>query len=123
MSDSSKASIACPRANAWIKPYYEAALLVLLGSLVFFLASNTTADPDIWGHLKFGQDICNTRSISQHDPYSYLSQGQIWIDHEWLAEVIFAQAYSLLGNTGLNVVKLSIILPLVICIYLSIDAK
>jgi len=27
------------------------------------------------------------------DPYSYLSAGQPWINHEWLAEVSFALAW------------------------------
>lgn len=103
--------------------WYETALLVLVASLAFFLASNTVADPDIFGHLKFGQDIWNTGSIVQQDRYSYMTQGQTWINHEWLAEVLFARSYTFFGNTGLNILKLSIILPLVIGLYVSIAGR
>jgi len=82
------------------------ALLFLASPL--FLLSETFADPDLWGHLRFGQDILRTGSIAEHDPYSYLSHGQSWINHEWLAEVLFALAYEAGGSPGLILLKTSI---------------
>ena len=31
-------------------------LLVLVGAVLFMALSVTVADPDLWGHLRFGQD-------------------------------------------------------------------
>ena len=69
------------------------------------LVLRTVADPDLWGHVRFGQDILRTGSIIQADTYSYRTAGQLWINHEWLAEVIFAGLYDRFGPTGLIVSK------------------
>ncbi len=79
-------------------------LLVLLVPLIL----PTIADPDLWGHLRFGLDTLNSRSIVQVDPYSYLTAGQRWINHEWLSEVFFALAYSAAGTVGLGLLRLLI---------------
>jgi len=77
----------------------------LLASFTVFWFSNTVADPDLWGHIRFGQDILRTGSIIQSDTYSYRTSGQSWINHEWLSEVIFAGLYNQSGPSGLIVFK------------------
>ncbi len=67
--------------------------------------SSTVADPDLWGHIRFGQDILRTGSIVQSDAYSYRSAGQPWINHEWLSELAFAGIYDRAGPRGLVVGK------------------
>ena len=79
-------------------------------SVVAYIACQTVADPDIWGHVKFGQDILNSGEIADRDPYSYLTDGQVWINHEWLTEVIFAAVYALGGSTALILMKASLTL-------------
>ena len=80
-------------------------LLLLVVTAVLIFAS-TYSDPDLWGHVRFGVDILESREITRVDPYSYVSGDQLWINHEWLAEVIFAAAWLTAGSTGLIVVKL-----------------
>lgn len=82
-------------------------------SALVVLFSATVADPDLWGHLKFGQDLMSSGQVIRSDPYSYMTGDQVWINHEWLAEAIFALVYSALGATGLIVFKL--LLALGIC--------
>ena len=65
-------------------------LLLVYGLFVF---SPLIVDPDLWGHVRFGQDLLETGSIVRADPYSYLTAGQPWINHEWLAELAQAAAY------------------------------
>lgn len=65
----------------------------------------TVADPDLWGHVRFGQLILGAGHIPRTDPFSYLSGGQVWINHEWLSEVVFALAYRLGGPLGLVALK------------------
>ena len=85
----------------------------LLASFCLFWFSDTVADPDLWGHIRFGQDILRTGSIIQTDTYSYRTGGQPWMNHEWLSEVIFAAIYDRSGPTGLIVTKVVIALLIV----------
>src|SRR5438477_3959950 len=79
-------------------------LELLVASACLFTIADTVADPDIWGHLTFGHDILQTGCIRQQDRYSYLSD-RPWINHEWLAELIFASTYQASGPSGLVVLK------------------
>jgi hypothetical protein len=82
----------------------DALLAVLVLAVVSFSVSVTRADPDLWGHVRFGQDILASRSISRLDPYSFTSD-RPWINHEWLSEVLMASAYQLGGSSGLIALK------------------
>lgn len=64
------------------------------------------ADTDLWGHLKFGELIWQTRSIPDVDPYSHTAHGFPWINHEWLSEVIYYLIYKAFDTTGLLIFKL-----------------
>ncbi|HUR20822.1 MAG TPA: hypothetical protein VMZ90_08455 [Vicinamibacterales bacterium] len=88
-------------------------LLVGIG-LVLVLATatiGTPADADLWGHITFGRDIVMTGQIIQADPYSFTSD-RAWVNHEWVAEVIFAEVYRRAGSTGLVAFKVLIIATL-----------
>ncbi|MFQ5444655.1 MAG: hypothetical protein ACE5EK_08560, partial [Nitrospinales bacterium] len=80
--------------------------------LIFVYAINCfsfmTVDPDLWGHIKFGEEIWQDGAIPDTDSFSYTANGSSWINHEWLTEVIFFLIYSTLGSTGLLVFKLFI---------------
>jgi hypothetical protein len=65
----------------------------------------TRADPDLWGHLRFGQDILALRALPGADPYSFTAD-RPWVNHEWLAEVFFAAAYAAGGPAGAIALKL-----------------
>ena len=76
---------------------------IVLLSMIFVLAvrQSVSLDPDLWWHLKVGQQIVNTRSIPHTDDYSFTKQGSEWVAHEWLSEVIIAGIYRLSGLVGL----------------------
>ena len=78
---------------------------VFLLALALFTFSPLIADPDLWGHVRFGQDTLLTRDIIRTDTYSYLTSGQLWINHEWLTEVLYALAYNAAGPRGLIVLN------------------
>lgn len=67
----------------------------------------TAADPDLWGHVRFGQDIVAARALPLEDVYSFTAD-RPWINHEWLAEVLMALAFEG-GPLGLNLLRVSII--------------
>jgi hypothetical protein len=80
--------------------WHLAIVLLVVVAAIFYL-SRSAADNDLYGHLRFGLDILEAHAIPQNDPYSYLTAGQRWINHEWLSEVSFAFVYKLLGPVGL----------------------
>ncbi len=80
-------------------------IVALIVAASFFALAETVADPDLWGHVAFGQDILQKREIVQPDPYSYLTRDYPWINHEWLAEVTYAICYDNFGPPGLVIFK------------------
>lgn len=79
--------------------------IIFVLSILILLISRTVADADLWGHLQFGMDILDSGAINDVDPYSYMSGGYRWINHEWLAEVLFALFWRAGGSTGLIILK------------------
>lgn len=84
-------------------------LLVIIGAA----SAGSVSDPDLWGHLRFGQDIVASRAIPVTDPYSF-TQDVPWTNHEWLAEVSMALAYRLAGAPGLLLLPLFAMLGTVV---------
>ncbi|MFI5455370.1 MAG: hypothetical protein ACHRXM_07945 [Isosphaerales bacterium] len=93
-------------------PFLDLGPLSLLTSYTLFWFAHTVVDPDLWGHIRFGQDIIRTGSIIQSDTYSYRTGAQPWINHEWLSEVIFARLYNRSGPSGLIAFKVLVSLLL-----------
>lgn len=82
-----------------------------------FAFSRTYADPDLWGHIRFGQDLWQTGKIIREDIYSYVTEGQLWINHEWLAEAIFYFVFAAGGVIGLVFFKICFSLLIVGTLY------
>ena len=77
--------------------------VVLLAILVADSSRHT--DPDLWGHIRFGQAFIADRHLIDRDPYSYSAANHLWRDHEWLAEVVMAAVYNTAGVVGLKLWK------------------
>src|SRR5262245_29768663 len=91
-------SLANPRTSS--PPFAAWALLVAMVRLLLLVAAiPTNADPDLWGNLRFGLDILSIHRISTVDLYSF-TQDVPWINHEWLAQVTMAIAYTVAGTLG-----------------------
>ena len=90
-----------PATAHWITWIVRA--IVYLYALTFF--AYNTADPDLWGHIKFGGDILAAGGIPQTESFSYTAFGNAWINHEWLTEVLFFLIYDLTDSTGLLLFK------------------
>jgi hypothetical protein len=68
----------------------------------------TVADPDLWGHTRFGLDMLATHTLPSEDPYSF-TQDIPWINHEWLSELMMGGAYRAAGPIGLVVLKAALV--------------
>lgn len=82
--------------------------LAALGVGTFFVLATTHADPDLWGHLRFGLDILERWRLDSTDPYSFTSD-RLWVNHEWLSEVAVAGAWLAGRGPGLIALKLAVI--------------
>lgn len=89
--------------------WLNVSILLLVGTVLFYRLSWTEADPDLWGHVRFGQDVLRTGQICLVDPYSYVTAGSKWINHEWLAETVFGFVFNHFGSAGLVGLKLFIV--------------
>ncbi len=81
--------------------------LALAGILlsVFLFSIRPITDNDVWWHLATGKYILENKKIPNSDPFSYTNYGGEWIDHAWLAQVIFFSAYNAFGALGLVLLK------------------
>ncbi len=77
---------------------------VLLAAIFWGIAASgpklLNADGDLPRHLLVGNLILETRSVPTIDEFSFRTTGKPSIPHEWLAQVIFAASYNLLGLNG-----------------------
>ena len=85
---------------------YAAYFLVIASALRAF--SLVMADPDLWGHLLFGQALVEQGGLHAVDPFSFTAFGHVWINHEWLTELVFWLTYAIFGDAGLLLGKLLI---------------
>ncbi|MGB8886013.1 MAG: hypothetical protein WCC87_04775 [Candidatus Korobacteraceae bacterium] len=81
-------------------------LAALLAGTVYYFASHSIADPDIWWHLRNAEYLVQHGSMIRSDMYSFTASGASWINHEWLAELPYYLGWRLMGIRGLYLVLL-----------------
>ena len=92
-------------------------LRLALGAIVLAVLTHTRADPDLFGHVRFGQDVFTAGSVQAADPYSFASD-RAWINHEWLSEAVMYVAYAWGGNSGLVTLKLALLSAMIAAAFL-----
>jgi hypothetical protein len=83
---------------------FPAMLGVCLIGRVFFQSRNFFVDPDLWWHIRVGQDILRTGHFPTNDTYSWTVAGQPWLAYEWLGEVVLALVNRVGGVVALSAV-------------------
>jgi len=63
------------------------------------------ADPDLWGHVTYGQDALRDARLHDTATHTFTAVDYPWINHENLAELTFALGYQWLGDEGLLISK------------------
>jgi hypothetical protein len=74
----------------------------LLVGAVFVVGRAFAVDPDLWWHIKNGQNILAAHHWPATDPFSFTVAGQPWISTEWLGDILFAAVASFAGLRGLD---------------------
>lgn len=80
-------------------------VVLLLASV--YLMMPTSADPDLWGHVQYGRDLLQ-EGLPRTTTYSFTAEGYPWINHENLAEVVYAVLADWTGVVGLQTFRLLI---------------
>ena len=79
-----------------------------LWSVLIAVVAYTRTDPDLWGHVRFGLDILQERTVPRADPYSFTTD-RVWVNHEWAAEALTAGAFRMMGSAGLVFLKICVV--------------
>ena len=66
-------------------------------------------------------DICRSGQILQTDSYSFLSFGQRWINHEWLADVLLGFIYMHFGWVVLVLFKTVLVACMLLLVGRTLD--
>jgi hypothetical protein len=82
---------------------FPATLASLLAVLSVLSVRSRFDDSDMWWHLKMGETIWTTHAIPVTDIFSYTTNHQAAIPHEWLAQAAMYLAYRWGGYSGLMV--------------------
>lgn len=84
-----------------------AKLTVILGLVTAFAAAHPVLDPDMWWHLAVGESILQHRSVYFVDTLSFTNL-KIWVNSQWMTEVIFAALHKFVGTEGLEAIALAL---------------
>jgi hypothetical protein len=64
---------------------------------------------DLWMHLTVGRWIWQHGAILRTDPFSYVTEGQPFIAHSWLAEVLFYLVEQSAGTVDFMLLRFALI--------------
>ncbi|HEY1663779.1 MAG TPA: hypothetical protein VGI03_15285 [Verrucomicrobiae bacterium] len=84
------------------------AFILCIICLAIFQFSENTADPDLWGHVIYGNHLLETGQLMRADPYSWTAPGHEWINHEIIAEGLMALSFRVLGGPGLLLLTVAV---------------
>ena len=88
-------------------------LLALVLAAAWPLTLNLV-DPDLWGHIRYGQDWLALGELPRTATHTFTADGYPWINHENLAELALALGYEWLGASGLLLAKCAVGLAMVL---------
>jgi hypothetical protein len=94
-------------------------LQIALAAIVFAVFTHTRADPDLWGHVRFGEDMVGAQTVYVPEHYSFVSD-RPWVNHEWLAEIVMYASYASAGGFGLIVLKLLSLLAMLAAVVMTL---
>jgi hypothetical protein len=81
---------------------FPAMLGTMLVGAVFIAGRMFAVDPDLWWHVKVGQNILATHHWPTTDPYSFTVAGTPWMAFEWLGDVLLGSVALVAGLRGLE---------------------
>ena len=98
-------------------------LVAILFVAIFAMAVRQPADTDTWWHLKSGQLMWESGQILRVDPFSHTVQGQPWINHGWLVQILLWPLYQALGLAGLALLLATLVATSFALVYTQCEGK
>jgi hypothetical protein len=92
-------------------------LATLLVGRVFYEARAFFVDPDLWWHIRVGQNILATHHWPTTDPFSFTVAGDPWIAYEWLGDVLLGTVAGLGGLLGLEILLFALASAVMLALY------
>jgi len=89
-------------AAKWVISFPAMLAMFLIGR-VFYEGRGFVLDPDVWWHIKVGQDILRTHLFPTIDSYSFTAAGTPWIAYEWLGEIVLALVHRAGGVVAMGI--------------------
>lgn len=93
----------------------------VLGAVLVAAAATSarafSLDPDVWWHVKVGQEILATHHWPTVDPYSFTVAGQHWLAYEWLGDVMLAATFRIGGMRGLELLLMVLGSAIMLALY------
>jgi hypothetical protein len=102
----------------WIMPSIADVLFLSFFFQLLRAGSSLLDDGDTGWHIVTGANILKTFRVPYSDPYSHTMAGATWTAHEWLAEVIFALFWRLMGLNGVVLLAAIVIILTFFLLYL-----
>jgi hypothetical protein len=98
----------CDKWSRWFRPSLGDCLViaVLLWPIVMTVIgadAGLLLDSATGCHIRTGDYIIDHASVPHVDPFSFTKNGQAWFAWEWLADLLFARIFGILGMQGLVV--------------------
>jgi hypothetical protein len=69
-------------------------------ALMLLAGNRLLIDPDTMWQITIGQWILDHHAVPETDVYSFTMYGRPWISTQWLAQVLYAKAFTLAGWSG-----------------------
>jgi hypothetical protein len=96
---------------------FPAMLGTFLVGRVFVQARAFVVDPDVWWHIRVGQNILSTHHWPTHDPFSFTVATTPWLAYEWLGDVLIGSAERYAGLRGLDLLLIILSSAVMIDLY------
>ena len=103
----------------WLDTRRLALIILLVG--LFAMAARTPADTDTWWHLQAGRVTLEDGHILQSDVFSHTRQGQSWINHSWLSQVILYLIFKSSRYFGLGVFQALVVVVAFVFVYAQME--
>jgi hypothetical protein len=96
---------------------FPAMLAMFLVGRVFYEGRGFVVDPDLWWHIRVGQNILATYHWPTTDPFSFTVAGTPWIAYEWLGDVLLGAAARYGGLLGLDILLIVLASIVMLALY------
>ncbi len=96
---------------------FHLALASIIVLWVYMAVGHEIGDPDLWWHLRNAEYLFGNMKLPRADMYSYTAPGQPWINHQWLAEVLYYLAWRAGGLLAVYVLFTSLLIVILLGIF------